>query len=112
MKLDFTFIKDNEYIINRQNIKCINNKSTIFIIDKTKYKLYDDILEKETSDDLIQLDFKNKNCKIVLKKENFVLNLNITVIKYEKRDTILNIQYKIESEEDKINTININFKKC
>ena len=89
MKIDFTFIKNNEYIINRQDIKCINNTSLIFIIDKTKYKLHNDILEKETNDDLITLDFKNKNCRILLKKENYFLNLNIDVIKYEKSDNII-----------------------
>lgn len=110
MKIDFTFIKDNEYIINRKNIKCINNTSLIFMIDKTKYKLYEEILEKETADDLITIDFKKKNCRILLKKENFYLNLNINVIKYEKKDNILNIKYSIESEEDIINTIIISFK--
>lgn len=110
MKIDFTFIKNNEYIINRQDIKCINNTSLIFIIDKTKYKLHNDILEKETNDDLITLDFKNKNCRILLKKENYFLNLNIDVIKYEKSDNILKIQYSIESESDCINTIIITYK--
>lgn len=112
MKIDFTFIKDNEYIIDRKNIKCIKNKNLIFIIDHTKYRLYDNILEKETNDDLITLDFKKGTCKILLKKENYYLNLNLTVIKYEKSDNILNIKYSIESDEDKINTIIINFKKC
>ena len=111
MKIDFTFIKDNEYIINRKNIKCINNTNLIFMIDKTKYKLYDNIFEKETNEDLITFDFKNKNCKILLKKENYYINLNINVIKYEKSDNILNIKYSIESEEDIINTIYIRFKR-
>ena len=111
MKIDFTFIKDNEYIINRKNIKCINNNALIFIIDKTKYKVYNEYLEKETNEDIITFDFKNENCKIFLKKENYSLNLNINVIKYEKSDNILNIKYSIESEEDVINTINIRFKR-
>ena len=110
MKIDFKFIKNNEYIINRNNIKCIKNKSIIFVIDKTKYKFYDDILEKETEEDLITLDFKNENCKILLKKENYCLNLNINVINYEKTDNIVNIKYNIESESDVNNTIIIEFK--
>ena len=112
MKIDFTFMKDNEYIINRKDIKCINNNKLIFIIDKTKYKLKEYILEKETDEDLITLDFERQNCKILLKKENFCLNLNLNVIKYEKKDNILNIKYSIESEDDVINTIIINYKKC
>ena len=110
MKINFTFIKNDEYIIDRENIKCINNTSLIFIIDKNKYKLKDYILEKETEEDLITFDFKKENCKILLKKENYSLNLNLNVIKYEKSDNILKIQYSIESESDCINTIIITFK--
>ena len=112
MKIDFTIIKNNEYIIDRKSIKCIYNNKIIFLIDNTKYRLYEYILEKETQDDLIILDFQNNNCKIKLKKENYELILNINVIKYEKKDNILNIQYSIETEEDVVNTIIISFKKC
>ena len=110
MKIDFTFIKNDEYIIDRKNIKCINNTSLIFIIDNNKYKFYDSILEKETKEEIITFDFKKENCKILLKKENYTLNLNINVIKYEKSDNILKIQYSIESDNDVINTIKITFK--
>ena len=112
MKIDFTFIKDNEYIINRKDIKCINNKSLIFIIDKNKYKLEDYILEKETEEDKIIFNFKEETCKILLKKENLSLCLNLNVIIFEKKDNIVNIKYCIESENDVINTIIIKYKNC
>ena len=111
MEIDFTFRKDNEYIINRKNIKCINNTSLIFIIDKIKYKYFDNKFEKETTDDIITLDLKEQLCKIYLKNEKNSLYLNINVIKHIKNDNIINIQYNIESETDTINDIYIRFKK-
>lgn len=111
MKLiNFKLEKNEEIIIDKTNIKCIEqfNKIT-FVIDGIKYSYDNNIFIKETEEDIITLDLKNNTCKITLKPQNISLNLNINVIENKKIDNIISIKYKIETEENIINIITIEY---
>ena len=89
-------------------INFVKNKIT-FVIDGIKYSYDNNIFNKETDDDIVSLDLKNNICKITLKPQNISLNLNINVIKNKKTDNIISIKYKIETEENIINIITIEY---
>lgn len=111
MKLiNFKLEKNEEIIINKINIKSIEqfNKIT-FVIDGIKYVYDNNIFIKETEEDIIALDLKNNICKITLKSQNISLNLNINVIENKKIDNIISIKYKIETEENTVNIITIEY---
>lgn len=109
-KINFKLEKNKEILINENNINCIlqNNKLT-FIIDGIKYSYDNNIFTKETKEESISLDLINNNCLITLKKENLHLNLNIEVIENKKQDNIISIKYKIETEENILNIITIEY---
>lgn len=111
MKLiNFKLEKNEEIIINKINIESIEqfNKIT-FVIDGIKYAYDNNIFIKETEEDIIALDLKNNICKITLKTQNISLNLNINVIENKKIDNIISIKYKIETEENTVNIITIEY---
>lgn len=111
MKLiNFKLEKNKEIVIDKTNIKSIEqfNKTT-FVIDGIKYSYDNNIFIKETEEDIIKLDLKNNICKITLKPQNMSLNLNINVIENKKIDNIISIKYKIETEENIINIITIEY---
>ena len=111
MKLiNFKLEKNNETIIDKKNINCIENFNKItFVIDGIKYSYDNNIFNKETDDDIVSLDLKNNMCKITLKPQNMSLNLNINVIENKKIDNIIFIKYKIETEENIVNIITIEY---
>ena len=111
MKLiNFKLEKNNETIIDKKNINCIENFNKItFVIDDIKYSYDNNIFNKETDEDIVSLDLKNDICKITLKPQNMSLNLNINVIENKKIDNIISIKYKIETEENIVNIITIEY---
>lgn len=111
MKLiNFKLEKNNETIIDKKNINCIENFNKItFVIDGIKYSYDNNIFIKETEEDIVSLDLKNNICKITLKPQNMSLNLNINVIENKKIDNIISIKYKIETEENIVNIITIEY---
>ena len=111
MKLiNFKLEKNEETIIDKKNIKCIESFNKItFVIDGIKYSYDNNIFNKETDEDIVSLDLKNNICKITLKPQNMSLNLNINVIENKKIDNIISIKYKIETEENIVNIITIEY---
>ena len=110
--LDFSLKKNNKYVIKKENIKCIKyEKGIIFILDKDKYSFYNNVLTKETNEEIITLDFNEKKCKVYLKKEKHYLTINIThvIIKNTKNRT--KIEYIIETEKESLNIISLEYKK-
>jgi hypothetical protein len=90
--MDIKFYKNNELIEIDQN-------SVIFFED-------DFIIQKETDDNIIILDFKNKKCMFKLKNEN--IEFEIPVISMEHNEIgVKSIEfiYVLETEPDKINKI-------
>ena len=111
-KINFVFIKNNERIIEENNINCITNKDkTIFKIDGIKYTYLNNIIIKEDENHIITLDFNERKCIIYLKEINNTLVLEIKNIKIKKDKNIIKIEYKIESEENTHNIISIEYKK-
>ena len=111
MKLiNFKLEKNEETIIDKKNINCIENFNKItFVIDDIKYSYDNNIFNKETDEDIVSLDLKNNICKITLKPQNMSLNLNINVIENKKIDNIISIKYKIETEENIVNILTIEY---
>ena len=111
MKLiNFKLEKNEETIIEKNNINCIERLNKItFVIDGIKYSYDNNIFIKETEEDIVSLDLKNNICKITLKPQNMSLNLNINVIENKKIDNIISIKYKIETEENIVNIITIEY---
>lgn len=108
--INFKLEKNNETIIDKKNINCIENFNKItFVIDGIKYSYDNNIFNKETDEDIVSLDLKNNICKITLKPQNMSLNLNINVIENKKIDNIISIKYKIETEENIVNIITIEY---
>lgn len=108
--INFTLTKNNNEIISKQNIKAINNKSKItFVINKEKYEYNNRILIKENNTEKITLDFNKNMCTILLKEGDYILNCKIDSIIDEKNKNIVIINYKIETEEDVLNTIKLEY---
>ena len=109
-KINFKLEKNGETIIKEENINCINQNNKItFIINDIKYIYDNNIFTRETKEEIIALDLINDNCLIKLKKENIDLNLKIEVIENKKQDNIISIKYKIETEENIVNIITIEY---
>ena len=109
-KINFKLKKDNKIIINENNINCIlNNNKLNFILDGIKYTYTNSIFIKETKEEIIELDFKREICKITLKEYNKSINLKINVINLINNDKITEVKYKIETEDNIINIINIEY---
>ena len=109
-KINFNLIKNNEIIIDEKSLNSIQNNNKIsFIIDGIKYSYQNNIFTKETKEEVIELDFKEEICKITLKEYNNFLNLKLDVINIKDNDKITKVEYKIETEEDVVNIINIEY---
>lgn len=110
MKLiNFKLIKNNETYINERNIKCIYNNKLIFMVDNDKYSYYNDIFERKTEKELIIFDLKNQECKLYIEGYNNYFPIKIEVIEYIKNEEKINIKYKIETEENIVNIITIEY---
>ena len=58
IKINFKLLKNNQISVNENNLNCITNNNKItFVIKNDKYKFENNILEKITNKDKIQLDF-------------------------------------------------------
>ena len=109
--INFKLIKNNKSYIDKKNIKCIENDKLIFIIDKDKYSYYNDIFERKTENELIIFDLKENVCKVYINGYNDYFPVNINVIEHTKNDKLIYIKYKIETEENVINEIKIEYNK-
>lgn len=108
-KINFTLTKNDINEISEKNIKCIESDKLLFIINKDKYIYHNNILEKHTSEGKIIFDFKKEECKLYINGYNDYFLIKINVIEYKKNDSIISIKYKIETEENIINKITIEY---
>lgn len=109
-KLNFILKKDNNIIINENDIKCINqNNKLIFKLNGIKYIFNNNILTKETDNELIELDFNKEQCNIFLKEYNNNLLVNMSLLNIENKENFIEIKYKIETEENCINIIRMEY---
>lgn len=109
-KINFKLEKNNETIINEKNINSIDTNSKIsFIIEGIKYSYDNNEFIRETKEEIIVLDLNRENCLINLKEQKLNLNLNIEVIENKKIDNIISIKYKIETEDNIVNIITIEY---
>ena len=109
-KINFKLEKNNEIIINKQNINSIERDNQIsFIIDRIKYSYNNTKFIRETKEEIIELDLIKENCLITLKEQNLNLNLNIKCLENKKVDNIIYIKYTIETEENIHNIITIEY---
>ena len=71
---------------------------------------YDNIkFIRETKEEIIELDLIKEKCFITLKEQNLNLNLNIKCLENKKVDNIIYIKYIIETEENIVNIITIEY---
>ena len=111
-EINFSLKKDNKFIIKENNIKCINqNNKLLFKIDGIKYTYYNNILIKESGNDIITLDFNKKESKIYLKDINNSLYLKIQDVNIKNNKNLIKIEYKIETEKNSLNIISLEYKK-
>ena len=108
-KINFELLKNSKLIISEKNISCIDNDKLIFMIENDKYTIFNDTLIRKTNEEEIVLDFKNNNCKVYINGYNGYIEIKLDVIEYKKLDNIITIKYKIETEENVINTIKIEY---
>jgi len=109
-KINFKLIKNEEIIIEKKELNSIQiNKKTSFVIEGIKYSYSNNVFTKETKEDLIELDFNKEICKITLKEYNNSINIKLDVINIINNDKITKVEYKIETEEDIVNIINIEY---
>ena len=109
-KINFKLEKNEEIIIDEKNINSIITKNkTTFIINGIKYSYENNIFTRETEEEIIKINFNKKNSIITLKKENISLELNIEVKNIDKKDNKIILKYKIETEDNIINKITIEF---
>ena len=110
--INFSLKKNNNYIINKSDLKCVHkNNKTTFMIDKTKYIYGNNLFIKETNEEEIILDFDNKKCIINLKPDNQSLILNLNNVKIKNNKNLVNIEYNIETEDNTLNIISLEYKK-
>ena len=110
-QVNFSLKKNNKYIIKEDNLKCIKSNKIIFKINNDKYTFFNDSLIKETSSEIITLDFKNSICNIYLKEHNHNLYLKLDKIKIKKEENFIQIDYFIETENTTHNIITIEYTK-
>lgn len=111
-KINFSLKKNNEYIINKKNINCINNDNKLsFIIDGIKYQYFNNILIKESDSDIVTFNFDKKKVQIYLKEIDKNLNVLLTKVDIKKSKNIIKIEYIIETENDTNNIITIEYTK-
>ena len=111
-KINFSFKKNNKYIINEKSINCIiKNNIVSFIIDNIKYEYSNNVLIKDTKDSKIIFDFINKNVTIILKDINKHLNILLTKVDIKNTKNNIKIEYIIETEKNTNNIISIEYTK-
>jgi len=109
-KINFKLIKNKENIIDEKNINSIIKDNRVsFIINGIKYTFYNNIFIKETKEEIIELNFNKELCKITLKEYNNSINLKLDVINIINNNKIAKVEYKIETENNVINIINIEY---
>ena len=108
-KIRFIFKKNNNILIDEVVNTIKKDNEFTFTINKEKYIFSDYKLVKENSDNIVILDFKNNISNIILKDINNSLNAKLNIVKVNKNKKNIEIKYNIETEEDSINIIKIEY---
>lgn len=108
-KINLKLYKNDDLILDYKNIPCIKSNNTSFILNKDKYIISNLAFTKITESEKIILDFKTEKCIIELLENNNKLNLDIKLIEYKDSSTNIDILYKIETEENILNRIFIEY---
>ena len=108
-KIKFNLKKNDETIIEETTNCIINNEKINFILNGIKYTYTNNIFIKETKEEIIELDFNKELCKIILKQYNNSINLKIDVLNIITNNKLIEVKYKIETEDNIINIINIEY---
>lgn len=88
-----------------KNIKSIQNKDLVFNIEETHMKISKKELIRENKEYKFILNFHNKTATYILKNPYTALELNVEHLSYKDNNTIVDIQYKIESNENNMEII-------
>lgn len=113
--IDFIFSKENDEIMNKKDIPAIYKNNTLsFIIDEIKYTFLikcDRLLfQRENKEFKFKLIIsKDNKCTYLLKNTQTLLDIKVINGYYTYIDNILNIKYKLETENIN-NEIQINIK--
>lgn len=95
--------KDGNLVLTKEGK--IEDKDCVF--GNIVYNLDDLILTREDASYKYQLDFHDEEAFVLLKDQNYVLDLTIKVISRELSDKLHKISYVIESENKISNDIEI-----
>lgn len=89
-----------------EKIEFYKNEQLIEIEPNTvKYLSNEKKIIRETSEAIIELDFKTKSCSFKLKTENITLTIPTIIMEYLEEENNTKFIYKLESEPDAENTI-------
>ena len=108
-KIRFLFKKNDEIIIDESNINVTIDDKLLFNINNETYSLNNDSLIKENNENIITIDFNNKNVDIFIKDINKHLIVKLLKLNIEKKGELIKIEYIIETEEDITNIIKIEY---
>ncbi len=98
-------LKNEQIVFEKEGT--INNN--IFITENIQIDIINHILTREDNNYKYTLDFKKNNAEIILKEQNYILNINLSTNHILKTENYLEIKYTIESEEKVNNTILLTF---
>ena len=96
----------NNEIVSYKKVPCIvNNDKISFIIDDIKTTISDIELSRENKEYIFTLDIKNKLSTYTLKEINNTYDIEVENLEYIKNDKIIELIYKISSNEEPIKII-------
>lgn len=98
-------LKNEQIVFEKEGT--INNN--IFTTENIQIDIINHILTREDNNYKYTLDFKKNNAEIILKEQNYILNINLTTNNILKTENYLEIKYTIEIEEKVNNTILLTF---
>ena len=97
--------KNDVKVLSKEGIND-NNK---YVFENIIYDRENIILIREDNNFKYELNFKEENATIVLKMQDYVLNMELKVLNKELNDNCHKITYNIESEEVISNVLEIKF---
>lgn len=103
-KFSLTFIKNEEKILEEayKNLDSVNNILRFNMLDyDTIIDLDNQIFSRENEEFKFILDILNKNCTILLKKEDMTLDINVDFCELKVLHNKITLEYIIESDDAK-----------
>lgn len=95
--------KNNNLVFEKEGTKTNN----IFEFENIRFDNLNNILIREDENFKYELDFKNNNAVVIIKSQNYTLNLLLTTKEIIKKENKVIIIYNIESDENSENKIEI-----